>query len=515
MNGNSRIKQFVDEGSFLTCIRPLVEELLSLADLLPRNQPPGMLISRPYLGRYQNCAARLEEILDYYGAKNNARFLHLRHSVAAAKQFSRIAYALLHIRYTSPAYCLLPVKGNFPEATERTVVQVCDAVYSTAQTYRAAALECGFTLYTFLDTSILNPEVLPGGLLPADRNLREAPDSAAMVVQLASAFLNQSEEEGLLRDFSRVRRNDYREAVPNPVSENRLRIVQNRFHNLQSLYDTYLSDTNLEMVDAALPVLRGHISIIYHLTEIATVLCHFYERHLANATPDAQMEHINAEEVLAILMDYCLSFSFLYLRAAQKLCRSMLQKYSSTGSVELPVPGYRGFHVRPSTLISKIVMHYGARVKLLMEGAEYDAGIPLDLFRVNEKINAIKRKRVAEEVDRLPVLKEMQEIQDKDVALRIIFFALLEEKKIILYEASISFGDLPPIEGETLGEYARRGIARFLALGKIDIMADITVRFEGDTRALEDIRLLAEHGYGEDKFGNDIVLPPTLSYLRK
>jgi hypothetical protein len=34
-------------------------------------------------------------------------------------------------------------------------------------------------------------------------------------------------------------------------------------------------------------------------------------------------------------------------------------------------------------------------------------------------------------------------------------------------------------------------------------------------RVLEDIRTLAENGYGEDKFGNNIVLPKNLSYLKR
>ena len=40
-------------------------------------------------------------------------------------------------------------------------------------------------------------------------------------------------------------------------------------------------------------------------------------------------------------------------------------------------------------------------------------------------------------------------------------------------------------------------------------------RFHGDRRVLADLKLLAEHGYGEDNFGNNIALPPALSYLRR
>ena len=43
----------------------------------------------------------------------------------------------------------------------------------------------------------------------------------------------------------------------------------------------------------------------------------------------------------------------------------------------------------------------------------------------------------------------------------------------------------------------------------------MTAQFVGDKRVLADIRLLAECGYGEDKFGNNIALPEKLAYLRR
>ena len=85
----------------------------------------------------------------------------------------------------------------------------------------------------------------------------------------------------------------------------------------------------------------------------------------------------------------------------------------------------------------------------------------------------------------------------------------------MIYDNNFSFDDLTPLENETLGEFAKRGIALYLAMGKIDIVSDAKVIFQGDKRVLQDIRILAENGYGEDKFGNNIVLPVTLSYLRR
>jgi len=40
------------------------------------------------------------------------------------------------------------------------------------------------------------------------------------------------------------------------------------------------------------------------------------------------------------------------------------------------------------------------------------------------------------------------------------------------------------------------------------------VQFRGDKRALDDLKILAEHNYGETKKGKDVPLPEALSYLR-
>ena len=58
-------------------------------------------------------------------------------------------------------------------------------------------------------------------------------------------------------------------------------------------------------------------------------------------------------------------------------------------------------------------------------------------------------------------------------------------------------------------------IARLQATGQIDIRADLSIRFTGDQRVLDDLELLAQSGYGEDHFGNNTTLPKELGYLRR
>ena len=60
------------------------------------------------------------------------------------------------------------------------------------------------------------------------------------------------------------------------------------------------------------------------------------------------------------------------------------------------------------------------------------------------------------------------------------------------------------------------GIALYLAMGRIDIVQRYKGHFQG--RQAGPFRIsasLRKNGYGEDKFGNNIVLPLSLSYLRR
>jgi hypothetical protein len=193
----------------------------------------------------------------------------------------------------------------------------------------------------------------------------------------------------------------------------------------------------------------------------------------------------------------------------------MLKRYAEVGRIEVPIPKYRGFHVRPSTLIAKLVAHYGSQVQMLLGDGKYDAGMPLDLFRANEAINAQKRRWLAAEIVRLQLVPETAPAGDVTSVIRSTILALAQKGKLIMYEQPL---DIPehtgPLES-TLLEKVTSETGRLLAMGKIDIETDMTAQFIGDKRVLADIRLLAQYGYGEDNFGNNIALPDKLAYLRR
>lgn len=303
-----------------------------------------------------------------------------------------------------------------------------------------------------------------------------------------------------------------------PFSEEKLRSLELRFHNLQSLYDTYVSTTETEVYDKDLSVLRGHISVVLHLLRTSRDIAHYYERHAgptAQKIAQGRKRLVEPEKLLNLLINYAIYFVTQYLTCAELLCQNMLRRYTENGRIEVLVPQYRGFHVRPSTLISKLVLHYGSEVKMLLGDEEYDAGSPLELFRANEKINAIKRRSLAEEILRLELVPANAQTDNICGFVRKVILTLAEHSKLIIYEHPLKIDNYTLQTDAKLLEQVTDEIARLQVTGKIDIGTTIKVVFVGDKRVLADIKLLADNGYGEDNFGNNIPLPEGLTYLRK
>ncbi len=494
------------------------QRLLGLVRFLASRPLDEQLLTRPLLGSLVAQAAQVKELLDTYGAVHNRRWHAYRQHADALVLFADTGYKLLHLRHSMGNYHLLPVEGDFPAATEEGLRFVANVLMlvSARMTEEAERLE--------LPLPRRDPgagefaERLPQGFLPRDRRSRHVTSAEETVAHLATAFLNLAAEGEFLHTPGKVCAEEYPACVPEPVGEERVWLLAQRFHNLQNLYDTYVSDTDTEDQDPDLKVLRGHVSVIFHLLEVATSLVQYYERNVHLRGPETGRVGrplVQPRALLEAAMQYAVAFASRYLLTARSLCQEMLKRYAQVGRVSVPVPRYRGFHVRPSTLVARIAQHYGSEVRMELDGDAYDAGSPLELFRANEKINAAKRHQLVE-----AILQAQNEVPahlagDLGGALRWILLHLAHAGKVIVYDQPLPLEELDLDPGASLSEVAPQAVARLLALGKIDMDCALTATFVGDKRVLEDLRLLAEHGYGEDAFGNNVPLPEKLRYLRR
>ncbi|MCL2520789.1 MAG: hypothetical protein FWE37_07310 [Spirochaetaceae bacterium] len=512
------------EKSFEKLVNRKARYLLILAQVASDRSLTPEKLDRALLNQLYIAAFDLEEFLDAADAITNRYWHSFRKSVAVVKIMSATCVKLLHIRDNIKKYYLLDIEGDFNGETKSCIrlvrellIKACVTLINEGKKREIAAN------VNALPESLTSEEVLFSYQLPVTRRVRHETSPRNTVVMLATEFLNLSESSGLLESSSiELSKKGLASLVPSVVSAENVRLLQTRFHNMQSLYDTAVLGSDLPQQDKNLPVMRGHISIIYHLLEVLTAMVHYYQRHILSEPKVRLLSFIekNDERSLIVIIGYAISYADRYRKVSRNLCQTMLKKYVEKTSISLTYPSYRGFHVRPSTLISKIVLHYGSEVKMKLYDQEYNASLPLELFRANEELNEHKRKQLVELVSKTKAFKALSagEVLNLDKLkefARAAFFELIEQKELLVYEAAFNFIDIDEIKGEDALSFIKRLVARYMAMGKIDGKLDLKLTFEGDKRVLEDIKILAEHGYGEDLFGNNVVLPKELAYLTR
>lgn len=506
------------DKEFKDLISKRARTLLGLAKHLSQCKSREEIESRPLMGALLSESTQIEEFLDAYGAGNNCRWCGLRSLTAAIKHFSDVSYELLHIRYGLPEYRLLPIEGDFLATTNETLRFTADVLVQVARKMLDKAADVGLPVPEKASREQKYSEELPEGRLPRDCATRRVETVSESATRLATAFLHLAVESKYVRAAGKAKPEEYVSYASASLGEEKLRSLELQFHNLQALYDTYVSGTEAEQLDADLPVLRGHISVVFHLLRAATLFGHHYERHVkkqACGAPGWQRPLVEADALLNVLMKYSITHINLYIGRAEQLCHEMLKRYAEIGQIEVDVPPYRGFHVRPSTLISKLALHYGSELQMELDDEVYDASSPLELFRANEKINAKKRRWLVGEIVRLGLVQQGWGQRDTKTVVREVVLALAGRSKLILYEQPLKLPEQPAQKEGNLLERVVDEMARLLAMGKIDVDARLTAKFIGDKRVLAAIELLAKSGYGEDKFGNNVALPERLAYLRR
>lgn len=507
-----------DKYSFTSLIDQLFHPLFTAIECARDVDESNKIINPVFLAKANSGATRLEEILDHYNAKNNLKWRPFRENISAVKRFTDLAYITLHLKSTSPQYKLLSGIDTFLDDTDRVLDLFSSALCQIFPLLKKSAEAAGLKTERAEDEFLFGNIKYPAGRLDSNFKKTKVETPEKVIVSLATLYLNLASESTLLKQIKSFHSDEYDKAVPDVVNEASIRLLEGKFHNLQSIYDTNISNTDIEDLDEDLKLIRGHASIVYHLLEAATGLIHYYERHMMNLSDELKegvCMPLESKILFYILIDYYLNYSEEFLAAGVNICKDVIGKYAEEGSINVSVPVYRGFHVRPSTLVAKIVQHYGSKVYLIMGEEKFDASSPMNLFRVNEKINAEKRRNLAKEINSLNCVASPSCTDDFSRCLKQIFIELLEGSKIVNYSADFSSLEMNKIPEESLGEYANRAIANLLAEGKIDLRTDIEVTFQGDKRVLADIKVLAECGYGEDSHGNNTILPEKLSYIRR
>ena len=248
----------------------------------------------------------------------------------------------------------------------------------------------------------------------------EAKNEREKIIKVCSEYINTiSEFEDFECDHCYPRK-ELLGMIPHKVNEEKIRKFELFMHNLESVYDTYVKDTTIATEDVRLNQFRTLISITLHLLEIARGLAHFYERH--EKISAALESGIKGNSVLNCTVNWALYYTHQMMQTSKMLADDLLKDYAAWESIELPIPIELGFHLRPSTLVAKVVNHYGSDVYMMVGEDKFDAKSILSITWAGgkiarekiEKVTFVGDKRVLEDLEILARVNYGEDHMGKD-----------------------------------------------------------------------------------------------------
>ena len=431
-------QQIISEQEFAPVLEPFATPLLSLSDFLqeatPNAEKPHLQMN--FLAQVIKHASDVEHLLDRYQARNNRNWIYFRELTATAKNFGKAAFILEELKRGSYPIRLFPEESNgFFEKAGEAAYFFGKVIANDFMELQKEAKRLNLTIPLEVPRRPYGVKLAHEIILPHTIEESSSSEIGITARKIAHRFVKFAEDTQFLNEVIRKEGKFLSTQIPAAINEGKLRRLGTGLHNLISWYDSYLFNHSIEGEIPELKVLHNIFSMQLNLSKIATIIAHYFERHLLIPSPIAgRLQAIVPPSQLTKSAFY---FSLYYLArlfaAGKTLAEQILNRMVEEVTYELSVPKGLGFHARPSTMVAKVVQHHSAEVKMLVDDQEFDAGSVLEMLSAGGYI----------------VTKKLDQ-----------------------------------------------------------------VRFRGDKRALDDLKILAECNYGETRQGKDTPLPAALSYLR-
>ena len=225
----------------------------------------------------------------------------------------------------------------------------------------------------------------PQARLPHNLDEEATPEAQLKAAELGAKFLTYKailEERSEGKHFTNP--DEMRRYVLEVGGEEQCRFFETRIHNLLSRYDTYIRGTQLETQNANLKRLRGYIALDLLLLETMTLLTHFYQRH-ENDIRSQEAKNLIARlvdkgQVLDRILNYALYYLHAFMKECAPLAEEMIQTYTRQTRLAIEIPEGVAFHVRPVSLVTKVVEHHGTPVAMTIGEETCDAGSVLQVL---------------------------------------------------------------------------------------------------------------------------------------
>jgi phosphotransferase system HPr (HPr) family protein len=343
---------------------------------------PQLLRSPAVVARIAQEAHDLETFLDDYGARQNRTFVTFGEMVASARGLASVNSTALHLADRLKRYQVLidiaPLAADLERGQEllnRAICALFQALLGNGHQIGCNWASTGISAETPLRQR---------HLLPRNLDEAEAVDERQHIAEIGARFLRVLETSRSL-NLGTIRPRDSLAAfVAEHATEERCRWYESSVHSIQSMYDTFVLNTVVERDHPWLQALRGHVSVAFHLLEMATGLVHFYERHESDIrhvpARQAISEVVAQQDILDIAANICLRHAYLYVESASATANQILRTFVRQATMVLEMPAGVTLHARPLALIVQVARHYGTPLEISLDGESCSANSLMSLI---------------------------------------------------------------------------------------------------------------------------------------
>lgn len=391
--------EIIQESEFAPLAEKASQGLLNFAAYF--TESPNARLNKKSLVALVKESIQLEDFLDDHGARSNKNWLYYGEIVASLRGFAGIAYMINHILSRLKFYNLDEQSiSAFMRDAEKRLKFLNTSIFALLKSLLDEA--CKRNLATPVpdmhDDSF--DERIVVKVLPGNRDEEDVNDIHEYIFRISSKLVDAVKaSQAIFIEHTIPRRNLHADMIPGRINEETLRHLEMHVHNAQSMYDTYIQKTPLESENPQLKSLRGYISVSLHLLSIAKELTHFYERHESSIRREITHKKISLlikhTDVLETIVNFALYYYTLFISRTEQLAHEILARFTVTITASVPVPAGLGFHLRPSTLVAKIAMHYGGTVTMILNNREFDATSVIDIMWAG---GIIKKEAISEVV---------------------------------------------------------------------------------------------------------------------
>ena len=355
MDGKEIQKEFLKE---------LQIETKSLFNIIEEIEKNSDIPDKEIVLLLQKEVDKVEAFLDDYGATNNRLFFYFRELIASVRWINIAIFQCLHLFARFESYNLNLTEQErkvFLKDIRKSLSFYLQGLRNLGKELFNEAEEVGLKKQKLKFKGVQSHILMQKKILPLDLDDNIVKKKKERVIEVLMKFLEACEKfRVFVCEITSVEQ----------ITEEVLEKFRSTFNQIQSLYDSYLKNTDVETKYPELKKIRGHVSISLHLFEIGRALMHFYERHsdkIRKYPSAVRIAHlVNKTEIRTNVKNFVLGNSLIFATKSKEIGMEIFEAIGTDpdefilDTNVLIVPAYRieDFHIRPIMPITQIANKY-------------------------------------------------------------------------------------------------------------------------------------------------------------